>query len=240
MNLWGLLPLALLVVAAVALVWVADRQTCRRMGRALMVVLAQLALVGGYVWVLRLTSGVWADLLWLVAMAAVAAWLSLGRRRPVAVRRWLSIAGALLVACALPALCIAIALPGRVFVPVAGVLMGPVALTTAKALQAYEGSISHTQAHIRFLMANGASRLESLTPSFRRALRAAVVAVVKRLLTPVVVAMPPLTGGLLIGGASVGAAVGVSLLFVAALLSASVLATAILLSIAYRYERALA
>ncbi len=227
MNLWGVVPLALLLVAAVAVFWLVDRKTSRRVGRALLMVAVQLAVVGGYVWGLQRFSSLWTDLLWLLVMSLAAAMITQSRRSTPSGFHLLVVAAALCVACGLPSWCLAVALPGRLFVPVAGVMMGPVALTADKALSAYERSLLHTQAHIRFLLANGASRMESLMPSVRRSLRAAVLAVVRTLLSPVIVAMPPLVGGLLLGGIPVGTALLVALLFVAAFLSAAILSAVV-------------
>ena len=52
--------------------------------------------------------------------------------------------------------------------------------STPKAMKAYTRSLRHTESHRRYLLANGATRHETLLPSVRRAVRVAVLPLLPR------------------------------------------------------------
>ena len=224
LNIWGALLLVLLAVASASLFWLTDRRMLSRMGRALCVGVLQTLLIGAYVWGLMRLDSLWTDLLWLLLMATVVAWLMRGKVSKDKSAKGLALLSAsLFVGCGLPALCLSWCLPGRLLVPVGGVLIGWVYLSCTQALGAYLGSLLHTEDHRRYLLANGATRLESLMPSIRRALRAAVNPLLQSMVKPFIVAMPPLFGGLFIGGIDPVTAMTLVLLFIAAALASAVM-----------------
>ncbi len=227
MNVWGAVLTGMLLVAAVALLWVADRRTFRLLGRSGLLAIGQLLFVGGYVWALQLTDSVLVHVLWLVAMAVAAAGLSLRRVAVSTKERVFALSLSLLLGVGVLAGCVVLCMPGRLFVPVVGVLIGQLMTSASRTLTVYEGSKMHTEAHIRYLLANGATRFESLVPSIRRALRAAVLPQLSEMSSPLVVAMPVLLCGMLMGGASLGAALLTTVLMMAAAMAAAVL-TAVL------------
>ena len=227
MNVWGAVLTGVLLFVAVALFWLIDRKTFRLMGRAGLLALGQLLFVGGYVWALQQSGSVWIHLLWLVAMAVAATGLTLRRAAVATKERVMALSASLLIGVGVLAGCVVLCVPGRLFVPVVGVLMGQLMTSASRTLTVYEGSKLHTAAHIRYLLANGATRLESLIPSIRRALRAAVLPQLTTMASPLVVAMPALLCGMLMGGAPVPVAVLTTILMMAAAMAASVL-TAVL------------
>jgi len=94
-----------------------------------------------------------------------------------------------------------------------------------KGIQTYQRSRIHTHEHYEYLIGNGASRLEALMPSVRRALRASVVKTLhdwSRVLTsaPLLLLL-----GLLIAGAQPAAAAIIALLAALTFLGLSVLIT---------------
>ncbi|MBQ7510385.1 MAG: ABC transporter permease [Prevotella sp.] len=139
-------------------------------------------------------------------------------------REALVVAGGLLAGCAVAGGSLMLTLPGGCFVPVFGVLLAFLSVSVKQTLQTYQRSMLHTEAHRQYLLANGATRLESLMPSVRRALRAAVQPQLKTMAQPLLVAMPLLFAGMLLGGASPVGAVVVVLLLMAATFVASVVA----------------
>ena len=60
--------------------------------------------------------------------------------------------------------------------PVAVIFVAHLWRATQQGIKTYHRSRLHTQQHYEYLLGNGATRLEALMPSVRRALRAAVVA----------------------------------------------------------------
>ena len=137
----------------------------------------------------------------------------------------LPVAVAILVGGFAMAGCLVLCLPCRTFWPVFGVVVIGLLLSVPRAMETWHRSLKHTDAHRRYLVANGATHLESLVPTVRRALRAAVLPVAWRWSSPIVVAMLLLLLGLLIGGVTPAAAVATTLLLWVAVVAASVLSS---------------
>ena len=139
---------------------------------------------------------------------------------------------AVLVGSGILAGCLVLSLPCRVFVPVVLVLLVSQLLTVPSAFRTYLRSLRHTQSHIRYLQANGATHLEALMPSVRRALRAAVLPLCMG--RPLAGALLLLFLGLLMGDATLAAALLTTVLIWAAMLAASVLSSMLLMWMADR------
>lgn len=235
LNVWGTLLLLVLAALAGGLLWMTDRKLVPRMGRSVLTGVVQLVLMGLYVWALMQVDKVWLSALWLLLMAAALAWL-IGRRiKPKELSPFVMVVtAALFVGCGVPALCLSWCLPGRLFVPVTGVLLGMLYVSAMQSVGAYLGSLRRTEEHRRYLLSCGATHLESLMPSIRRALRAAVLPLLQHLSSPLVVAMPALLGGLLLAGCEAPAAVVATLLTVLAGFIASVLTIVVFMVLADR------
>jgi len=121
-------------------------------------------------------------------------------------------------------------------VPVTGVLLGYLLTSVVQMAQTYDSSLRHTEEHRRYLIANGATLLESVMPSVRRALRASVQAQLKQMASPLVVAMPLLFCGMLMGGAQPLLSLAVTLLLMAAAFGASVFSAVLFLVLAERFS----
>ena len=118
-----------------------------------------------------------------------------------------------------------VCLSGWYVIPVLGVLIASLVTSVLETLQTYQRSLMHTEAHRQYMLANGASLLESLMPSVRRALRAAVQPQLRTMAQPLLVTMPLLFVGMLLGGASpVTAVIEMILLMIAAFVSTVVAA----------------
>ena len=90
-------------------------------------------------------------------------------------------------------------------------------------MEAYLRSLKHTEAHRRYLLANGASHLESIIPSVRRALRAALLPLLWQRTSAMPLAMLMLMFGLKICSATWAAAIVIAAMTWIAVLAASVL-----------------
>ena len=251
LSFWGIALTLVLWLLAVALFLLIDRREMRRVLRVSALMAVQLVTVGGGAWVVYKMHVWWACLLWLVVMLVLAtAWcvheirgerqasgktaghgllvkgdaLAMKGEALAMMREALVVAGGLLAGCAVAGGSLMLTLPGGCFVPVFGVLLAFLSVSVKQTLQTYQRSMLHTEAHRQYLLANGATRLESLMPSVRRALRAAVQPQLKTMAQPLLVAMPLLFAGMLLGGASPVGAVVVVLLLMAATFVASVVA----------------
>ena len=215
-SVWGAIVLALLFTAAIGLFWLIDRCLLQRMLRVFGIAAAQLALVGVYVWVLYRFDRWWADVLWLLAMGVAVGALSV-RQAQLPWKQWLlPVAVVVTVVSGMVAGVLLLAMPGRLFVPIVGVLMAQMLTSMTQALRTYTSSLRHTAEHRLFLLANGATKTEALMPTVRRTLRGAVLPLLEQLASPLTVAMPLLFCGMLMGGATIVAALASTLMLWAA------------------------
>lgn len=239
-SLLGLVPVLLLLAAAAAFFWLTDKGFSRHILHVVGIAVGQLALLGICTWGLLLVDRWWAYALWLLLMVVACALLSLRAVRLPRLRLLPALSLALLAGVVLAGGSLMLCLPSAAFVPVVGVLLGQLHLSVSRSLQTFVGCLRHTEAHRLFLLASGASELESLMPSVRRTLRAAVLPLLGRLSSPVALAMPLLFCGLLLAGSSVVVATLCALLFWAAAFAASVLTTVMMVWVLWRDKKALA
>lgn len=239
-SLLGLVPVLLLLAVAAAFFWLTDKGFSRHILHVVGIAVGQLALLGICAWGLLLVDRWWAYALWLLLMVVACALLSLRAVRLPCLRLLPATALALLGGIVLMGGSLMLCLPKAAFVPVVGVLTAHLLQSVTRSLQTFVSCLRHTEAHRLFLLASGASELESLMPSVRRTLRAAVLPLLGRLSSPVVVAVPLLFCGLLLAGSSVAAATLCTLLFWAAAFAASTLTTIIMVWALWRDKKALA
>ena len=236
LNVIGMvLVLVLLAVATGVLLYVDGRSVQRAM-KAFMALLLQMVVVGAGAWAVYRYDSVWIGLLWLVVMLALASlWCMMKsglKRRNMLVPMAGAVMGSSVVMGGATLLCVG----GRMLVPVTGVLLGYLLTSVVQMAQTYDSSLRHTEEHRRYLIANGATLLESVMPSVRRALRASVQAQLKQMASPLVVAMPLLFCGMLMGGAQPLLSLAVTLLLMAAAFAASVFSAVLFLVLAERFS----
>lgn len=220
-SFWGVSLLVVLLLAALAVYWLTDRKEMMRVLKVFGLMAGQMAVISAIAWTAYKANVWWADMLWLVVLIALAAGLCLYTMRKAWKQMLTSVVAALtigaLVGCGTMMLC----MPGRFFIPVAAVMVAHLAVAVKETLQTYQRSLMHTTAHRQYMQANGASLLESLMPSVRRALRATVQPQLRAMAQPLLVTMPLLFVGMLLGGVSPATAVVVMiLLMMAAFVSA--------------------
>ncbi len=153
---------------------------------------------------------------------------------------WLPGAVAVALGSAVGAGCFVLAFGGSLFWPAAGLLLVLLLMAVTSGVRTYRRSLRHTEAHRRYLLANGATRLESVIPSVRRALRSAVLPLALHRTSSMLLVLPVLFFALLLGGFSLaGAMVALLLLWLLAL-AVGVLATVLALWLSGSLETALA
>ena len=206
-----------------------DRRELTRVLKVFGLTVFQVVIMGAGVWLVYRAHAWWALAVWLLVVFLLAsAWCVYKMRQQY--RRMLlpvvaSLSAGLLVAGGSMMAC----LPVRAFVPVFGVLAAHLIVSVTQTLLAYQRSLMHTAAHRQYLLANGATSLESVMPSVRRALRAAVQPQLRTMAQPLLVAMPLLFAGMLLGGSSPAACVAILLLMMAVAFVASVVAVLVAL-----------
>ena len=147
---------------------------------------------------------------------------------------WLVVCVSMLVGSCAMAGCLALCLKGRAFWPAWGLMTLLLTLSTPRAMVAYVRSLRHTEEHRRYLLSCGASHMESIVPSVRRALRAAVLPLLCQRRSPMLVAMPLMWLTLLACGASLLTALLSVLLMWAAAVAAALLTCVLALWLADR------
>ena len=231
LSVWAVLPV-LLLAAAVVVLHLTDPRFARRYVRSFVPLLVQLLLMAAYAWALFRLSHWAADVAGYCLLVVVTTGLHpYGRRHWLPLLLSVSVADALAVGSLLLAFQ---ALPTRtVFIVSSVLLVLHLTSSTASSLRTFEVSHRVTRDHIIYLLANGATQMEALMPSVRRALRPGLLWQLRHRPTSFVVMLPVLMAALLLGGFSPAAALAVTLLFALAALGASILsaATALWLSI---------
>lgn len=237
-SIWGVVLVVLLTVASLALFWVVDRRTLNHSLRVLLVGMVQTALAGAYVWGLYELDSWFVNLLWLMLMAGITAYITLGRVRLSMTRLLPILSLAVFAGSAIMGGCMLLVVhtpsANRLFVPIMGLLVGGLLQSSILALRTYIISLRYTAAHRMYIQANGGTHLESLVPSIRRALRAALMPQLRNMTSPLFLTLPMLLCGMLIGGANVVAATIVTLLMALSGFAASVISAVLTLWLADR------
>ena len=147
---------------------------------------------------------------------------------------WLPLFGAILLSALALTGCMVLSLSSHAFWPVFVILLLCLLGSTPHAFEVYLRNLKHTQAHRRYLMANGATHLESLVPSVRRSLRAAFLPMLWQRSSHMPLAMALLFCTLLLFGTTIAAALAITLMTWAAAIAAAVLAIVLTIWLADR------
>lgn len=190
---------------------------------------------------------VWGGLLLLVLLGAAGTvlWLVDGRmlnklftlrvHRPQLPTKLLlvSVAAAVVGSLALAG-CLMLSFPCRAFWPLLVLMLVLLLLVVPRGMETYVRCLKHTEAHRRYLLGSGATHVESVVPSARRALRASLLPLLWSRQSVVPLAMLMLLCGLVVCGTNVFTAALVTLMTWAAALAGGVLATLLALTMADR------
>lgn len=224
-----ILGLLLLALPAYLLLQL-DQSLLLRSTRAVVRMMAQMAVLGGVLWALWYVDKLMVSLLWIVVTTVAAAWLLVKRTRlqqkqlflPV----WAGLLTGVLVVGGYLLLVLRLEQPltARWIVPVSGVLLAQILTTNTRGVSAYFEALRRDAQSYYTLLGNGASRLKALTPYVRQALRSMMEPMMSSLAVTGLLALPMLLAGLLMGGLSPVAASVLFVLLVVAGIAASVLA----------------
>ena len=228
-SFWGVSLLVVLLLASVAVYWLIDRKEMARVLRVFGLMAGQMAVIGIIAWTACKANAWWADMLWLVVLIALATGWCLYKMRKTWKQMLTSVVAALTAGTLIGSGVMMLCMPGRFFIPVTAVIVAHLAVAVKETLQTYQRSLMHTQIHRQYMQANGASLLESLMPSVRRALRATVQPQLRTMAQPLLVTMPLLFVGMLLGGVSPATAVVVMILLMMAAFVSTVVAAIVAL-----------
>lgn len=130
-------------------------------------------------------------LLWVVDQRLMRKMFSLRLHVPSLTKwLWLVTAVSALVGSSAAAACLSLFFTTSTFWPLWGAMALFLLISTPKAMETYLLALKRTEAHRRYLMASGATHLESVVPCARRSLRAAALPLLWQRRSPMVVAMP--------------------------------------------------
>lgn len=145
---------------------------------------------------------------------------------------WLPLFGAMLVSALALTGCMALSLSCHAFWPMFIILLVCLLGSTPYAFEVYLRSLKHTEAHRRYLMANGATHFESIVPSVRRSMRAAVLPMLWQRSSHMPLAMLVLFCTLLLFSATITAALVITLMTWAAAITTAIMAIVLTIWIA--------
>lgn len=225
----GVSLLAVLLMASIVIYWLIDRKEMMRVLKVFGLMAGQMAVVGVIIWTVYKANAWWANLLWLVVLIALATGWCLLKMRKTWKQMLMPIIAALTAGTLIGSGVMMLCLSGRFFIPVTAVVVAHLVVAVKDTLQTYQRSLMHTEAHRQYMQANGASLLESLMPSVRRALRATVQPQLRTMAQPLLVTMPLLFVGMLLGGISPATAVFVMILLMMAAFVSTVVAAIVAL-----------
>ena len=220
----GVVVLLVLLTLAVALFVVIDRASVKRLLKTFGLMTVQMVFVGGSIWLVFKMNVWWVNMLWLLVMLVLSAAWCVYQLRGSCKQMLLPVCAALLAGSMVAGGSLIFCLSGRTFVPVFGAVLTCLMPSVRQTLHTYQYGLLHTEAHRQYLLANGATKLESLMPNVRRALRAGIQPQLQSMAQPLLVAMPLLFIGMLLGGASPLSSVVVVVLLWTAVFVASVVA----------------
>jgi putative ABC transport system permease protein len=225
----GVSLLVVLLMASIVIYWLIDRKEMMRVLKVFGLMAGQMAVVGVIIWTVYKANAWWANLLWLVVLIALATGWCLLKMRKTWKQMLMPIIAALTAGTLIGSGVMMLCLSGRFFIPVTAVVVAHLVVAVKDTLQTYQRSLMHTEAHRQYMQANGASLLESLMPSVRRALRATVQPQLRTMAQPLLVTMPLLFVGMLLGGISPATAVFVMILLMMAAFVSTVVAAIVAL-----------
>ena len=208
---------------------------------ALARMLVQMTLIGVYLKYLFEWNNAWVNILWVVVMVAVASFTALRRTR----LRWqtalLPVAAGFFcssMVVGLYFLFVVLRLPNpfdsRYFIPVMGILMGNMLSVAVIAISSYYDSLHRELPQYYYLLGNGASHIEAVTPFIRSALEKSFAPCIANMAVMGIVSLPGTMTGQILGGSAPGIAIKYQIMIIIITFSASMISLAITLYLSDR------
>ena len=201
----------------------------------------QLYLIGLYLKYLFLWNSAWINLLWVLVMVVVASFTATNRTRlkkqiflaPIAAGFFGS---ALVVGLYFLALVLRLDHPfdARYFIPIMGILMGNMLSVSVIALNSYFDGLQREHQLYQYLLGNGATHIEAITPFIRKAVEKSFAPCVANMAVMGIVSLPGTMIGQLLGGSLPGVAIKYQMMIIIITFAASMLSLAITLYLADR------
>jgi len=188
----------------------------------------QLLLIGLYLKYLFEWNSWWINLLWVIVMVMVAAFTAQRRTKlkmkivlmPLCVGFF---SAALLIGLYFLVVVLRLGNPfdARYFIPIMGILMGNMLGVNFLGLSTFYEGLRREQSLFRYLLGNGATHLEAVTPFVRRAIEKAFTPCIANMAVMGIVALPGTMTGQILGGSLPGIAVKYQIMIVIITFSSS-------------------
>ena len=216
-SLWGAALIAFFVVVASVVLAIVDGRMLRRMLTVFCVTVAQMVVVGAVVWLSYLTCSWWAYLLWFLLVWLLSVCWCLYPLQPKWKRMMLPVGVSMLAGSIVVGGSTVLCLPTGVFMTVYTGMMACLTASMIQTMLNYQRTLHQMEAHKREL-----SWRESVLPQ------------VRSMAQPLVMVMPMLYAGMLLGGISAFVGIVIILMLIAASFVANVLTGVIALLMARR------
>ena len=206
-SLLGVAVVVVMMACCVSLFVMVDKNMATRLGRVLIYFALSLVVACLYVMGLLVLDKWWICMLWAIPMALFTSFAVLKKiRAQVKVEKlYLRIAASVLIAMIMGCGVLAFTLPMKanlVIVVSLALLSGSIIESMSHALKTYIGSLYNTKVHSQYMLANGASHMEAVAPSIKRALNSGIIISLQKMTKPVAFTIPALLCGMLLGGLS--------------------------------------
>lgn len=241
-SLWAVIALLVILSATIGLFSLIDKRLGHRIVRTIGTATLQLSLLCALFMLLFHFDHWWSSLLLLVVLMAAAALFRLLQLH-LSWKQWLlPLTLSMLAGSVVPIIILLWALTPdvsfwhpRFVLPVIALMAGHLLISGSNALQTYRGSLLRTKEHREYLLSCGASHIESIIPSVRRALRASVQPSLMQMgSVPLLLTPPMMFCGMILGGMTPITSAAVTLLTFLSFFIASTLSTIILIYLADR------
>lgn len=204
-SFWGIFATVTLLMCVIGLFFITDRRLMSRLLRVLLYVSMSLAVVALLSWgLLKLTTW-WGDLIWTILLTVSVSYFTLRKARLSLRPFFLPLSGSLLIAVGIGFSCLFLLVKVShtlLVLSVLAVFFAQVIQSVSLSLRTYVSSLRHTQEHCQYLLANGATHVESIMPCVRRSLRASILPSLHVMTAPIILAPPLFYCGLILCGSS--------------------------------------
>ena len=208
---------------------------------ALVRMTVQMALIGVYLHYLFTWNNAWINILWVVVMVIVASFTALKRTRlrwqtallPLAAGFFCS---AMVVGLYFLFIVLRLSNPfdSRYFIPIMGILLGNMLSVAVVTLTSYYDSLCRETPLYYYLLGNGATHMEAITPFLKKAVEKGFAPVIANMAVMGLVALPGTVTGQILGGSAPGIAIKYQIMIIAITISASMISMALTIYLADR------
>lgn len=202
----------------------------------------QLLLVGFYLEYIFKLNNVWVNLLWVLVMLIITAFTII-KRSELSYKVFIfPIFTAVIVSVGIVEfyfLFIVIGLKNmldvRYFIPITGMILGNCLSTNIISLNTFYKSLQKDVIHYRFMLANGATRNEALSPFIKEALKKSANPTIATIAVLGLISLPGMMTGQILGGSAPSVAIKYQIMIMITIITSTIITSFLTIYIANRY-----